>query len=379
MKKCRVALLIAVSVMIMLLPVTGVNSATETTITVDRVEVQEGGSVSVPFRLSNNVGILGATLTIRYDEDLVLTNVAKGTALPTLVMTNPGNLSANPINIVWDGMEADITNGTIVILTFTVPDKAGTYDISVSYKNEDIIDGNLLPVGVSIQNGGIVVSGEESQELPTISIGTVDAQPGEQVDVPISISGNTGMCGATLSIAYNDALVLSNITAGSALSTLTMTKPGSLSSNPFNLVWDGMEADSSNGVIAILTFTAPDTAGIYNIAATYNKDNMLDGDLRPFEIKIEQGRIKAGSVKQIVVKVDGKSVTLSSSDEVSGDVIIGFYSENNKLLSMKTYKAVNGDINLDNQENAYYAKAMWWERLGSLLPKCDAQRINLNN
>lgn len=36
-----------------------------------------------------------------------------------------------------------------------------------------------------------------------------------------------------------------------------MTKPGELTEKKINIVWDGMEEDSSNGVIAILNFSKP--------------------------------------------------------------------------------------------------------------------------
>lgn len=72
----------------------------------------------------------------------------------------------------------------------------------------------------------------------------------EEILVPIKISNNTGICGATLSVSYDDSLSLKSISTGDAFSSLIMTKPGNLTANPFNLVFDGIEADTTNGVIA---------------------------------------------------------------------------------------------------------------------------------
>lgn len=58
-----------------------------------------------------------------------------------------------------------------------------------------------------------------------INIGNITAVGGKTVDVPITLSGNTGICGANIVISYDKALSLTGITKGSALSTLTMTNP----------------------------------------------------------------------------------------------------------------------------------------------------------
>lgn len=80
----------------------------------------------------------------------------------------------------------------------------------------------------------------------TVTVGTVNAQKGQSVSVPITISGNTGICGARFAIAYSQKLKLTGVDRGTAFSSLTMTKPGDFSANPVYLVWDGMDADSSN-------------------------------------------------------------------------------------------------------------------------------------
>ena len=93
-------------------------------------------TIEVPIKISNNTGILGMTLQVAYDEGLTLTGVAKGGALSSLTFTKPGNFSANPVNLVWDGeAEADTSNGVIATLTFTVSmDSAKDYNIDITTK-----------------------------------------------------------------------------------------------------------------------------------------------------------------------------------------------------------------------------------------------------
>ena len=110
---------------------------------------------------------------------------------------------------------------------------------------------------------------------------------GETVDVPITLSGNSGICGANIVISYDKNLQLTGITKGSALSSLSMTKPGSIASNPFAVVWDGMEADSTNGTIAVLTFKTPSNAGKYSINVSYDEGDIVDGTLSPVNVTLK--------------------------------------------------------------------------------------------
>ena len=101
---------------------------------VAEVSAEAGSTVNVPIEISNNTGICGATLQVSYDKNLVLTEISSGDAFSSMTFTRPGNFSANPVNLVWDNVEADTTNGTIAVLTFQVPETAGTYAVSLSYQ-----------------------------------------------------------------------------------------------------------------------------------------------------------------------------------------------------------------------------------------------------
>ncbi|MBR0366335.1 MAG: hypothetical protein IJH94_05995, partial [Clostridia bacterium] len=102
----------------------------------------------------------------------------------------------------------------------------------------------------------------------TVTIPNVKAGQGKTVDVPITISNNPGIAGATLGITYNsDVLSLTDVTKGDAFSTLKLTRSASLTANPLRLVWDGTDDDTSEGTLATLTFSvnANATPGEYTI------------------------------------------------------------------------------------------------------------------
>ena len=148
-----------------------VNASTgRTIISVDKVVAGEESSVRVPVKIMNNEGLVGATITIEYDQALTLQSIDSGDAFSSLTMTKPGDLTEKKINIVWDGMEEDSSNGVIAVLNFSKPKKAGSYDVKISYEDGGIIDGNLQPVEVTMYNGSITVKGSSEGEKDSCAV-----------------------------------------------------------------------------------------------------------------------------------------------------------------------------------------------------------------
>ena len=371
-----ISFIVAVVMLMSLFP-TAIIAQSTTTIAVEKVTDVKGGEISVPIRISDNTGICGATISINYNKALTLKTIEKGAALSEMTMTKPGDITANPIRLVWDAMDPCSDNGIIAVLTFTVPNVVGKYDITISYGEGDIVDGNLSTVNAVVENGYIEITEQQPTEHATISIDNVTAAAGETVDVPIRITDNPGICGATLKFTYNNALTLTGVSAGSALTTLTMTKPGNLSSNPFNLMWDGLEPDSSEGIIAALKFTAPDAEGEYAITASYENGDIIDGDLNPIGAEIVQGKITVVPAKTATVLFSDKSIKLTNKTETDGKIIVALYS-GDILLSISQHEYSANPINISNIGDATLAKVMWWDSLSGMKPLSDYKTVNLN-
>lgn len=366
-------------VSLFLLQASNIAAVSATTISVEDTIVAENEEIAVPIKITNNAGVCGATISISYDNSLVLNRVDSGSALSSLVMTKPGDLAANPFNIVFDGIEEDNTNGVIAYLYFNGVPESGTYDISVTYKDGDIVNGNLEPLEIQMVNGQVIVgtgSGGETDDHdgPVITVGKVTANPGSAVDVPVYISGNTGICGATMKITYDEALTLTQITKGNALNSLVMTKPGNMAANPFNLVFDGIEEDNTNGVFFTLTFTAPQSTGLYDIAASYEAGDIVDGSLIPVDVLIETGSIAVGD-NNIEVMVDDQIVHLPGIRGTDGNVFVAFYNALGRMTSVKLYGTDNPEIYVVSDTDAKYAKVLCWS--DALIPLCEAQKITL--
>lgn len=375
MKKIIHTFIFSFLICLLLIPVSAVY-ANNTEINIGDVTAMGGETVDVPITLSGNSGICGANIVISYDKNLQLTGITKGSALSSLAMTKPGSIASNPFAVVWDGMEADSTNGTIAVLTFKTPSNAGKYSINVSYDEGDIVDGTLLPVSVTLKNGSITVEDSSPVSGTIITVDTVTAQAGESFTVPVRIAGNTGVCGATLTFDYSTSLTLTNIAKGDGFSSLTMTKPGSYSSGPFVLVWDGLEADTSNGVIAYLTFTAPKTEGSYDISVSYDGGDIVDGELKSVNVGLVQGKALIKSGKKINIKIDGVNYAIASDTHNTETVLISFYDKNKNLVTLKKYDNSENVI-VSSPQNASSAKIMLWNSIVGMKPLCVSENIRI--
>lgn len=170
MKINRFLMIMVCTIVLLLYWAAPVQAAGKPVVSVDAISAQAGETVTVPIRISNNTGICGATLKVNYDHELTLTGVNVGEAWSTLTMTKPGNFSSNPIRIVWDGMDADYSNGIIANLIFTAPQKNGNYKVSVSYDAGDVMDGNLDAVSLTVIAGSIEVESKAQASVDTAAL-----------------------------------------------------------------------------------------------------------------------------------------------------------------------------------------------------------------
>ena len=352
-----------------------ISASAETKISVDQIVTESTDLISVPIRIEGNTGMCGAALSIKYDKNLILTSIEKGEALPSLTLTKSAELSSNPQKLVWDGIDSDSTNGVIAKMYFKVPEKCGTYNVEISYEQGDIVDGNLQAIDVNVQNGYIMIE-EKEENLAERSVGNVKAKIGIEIKVPINISDNPGICGAALSVSYDKSLKLSGISYGEALTSLTMTRPGNLLSNPIKIIWDGLEADNTNGSIAILSFITPNEAGQYNISVAYEQGDIVDGNLDPIKINTKSGTITVEEPQKINVNISGKQVLIGDSSNSDQKVIISYFDDQGLLKSIKTYPVAD-EIQDEANQDASFAKVMLWNSLTKMRPMCTTETVNL--
>lgn len=170
MKKRIISLLLVLTFMLSMVPSFGITvSATsdvtsiesEAVITVEEIWGNPGKTVDLDLILTENPGILGATITISWDENLTLVADASGEAVNHMTYTSPSRYVASGTNFVWFGNEVDeAIDGTILTLTFQVSESAQNNDIlpvRVTYTLGDVIDENDNDVILNITDGSVRV------------------------------------------------------------------------------------------------------------------------------------------------------------------------------------------------------------------------------
>lgn len=165
-KKIVIPIMIVLSIILSVFISPMIFAASDAKITVSTVSAKPGDTVDVAVTFANNPGIMGATLTVTYDDNaLTLQSVQDGGILGT--QSHKPELKS-PYTLAWSDDTAvtnNTSNGVAAALTFKVSDSAvagQSYPIAVSYDydNYDIYDVDLDPVDFALVNGSVNVFAE---------------------------------------------------------------------------------------------------------------------------------------------------------------------------------------------------------------------------
>ncbi len=134
---------------------------TEPTVYVSNAYASAGETVQVTVNIANNPGIAGAKLKLTYHEGLTLADATLGDAFAVLDYIAPAALKNNCF-FNWDSlMQQSNSDGTVLVLTFTVCDSAvagAVYNIDVTYTAGDVYDTNLEDVTLNTVSGTIKIN-----------------------------------------------------------------------------------------------------------------------------------------------------------------------------------------------------------------------------
>ena len=167
--------------------------------------------------------------------------------------------------------DEDITIADVVILNRHVLGKEKLADAQLAFADING-DGDVTIADVVILNR--VVLGRESltaetslseEEVPVvgntenssgmqISVKDVNAEPGATVDVPVYLTGNTGLAGLALTVNLPEGYTLNSINAGDILKT------GSFSFYGQNCTWYAGDNVTADGLLLTLNITVPKDA-----------------------------------------------------------------------------------------------------------------------
>lgn len=225
---------------------------------------------------TGEIDVLKTARITSLDNDYVLfvtafdIDAAKAQGADTLVYTiNDREYTTDTyysaVALKTDKNDATVTR-TFVASDIYKDEKYANYMLAVLELENDVAATNTYEVYLTIRCGSdTVAAGEKIRATvaateSTMVIGSVSASAGGEVDVTIRLENNPGVSGIQLDIDFDDALTLTSVTAGTAFSALTFTKPGNFAA-PCTFLWDSAGATAVNdGVLLTLHFTVSDQA-----------------------------------------------------------------------------------------------------------------------
>ena len=144
---------------------------------------------------------------------------------------------------------------------------------------------------------------ETGRASTQINAENVEATPGSEVAVRITISGNPGIIGAKLEVSYNKLLTLKSATSGDAWSKLTMTSPPLFTNTGCSFVWDTSDIalnDIKDGAILILNFIVSPRAvsgDLLEVSLSSRENDFCDRNVETVDVKINSGGISVRAVR----------------------------------------------------------------------------------
>ncbi len=239
----------------------------------DAIKAEAGKTIQVPVYIKNNPGIMGAGIQVQYDaEAFTPVSVTAGKLMSSGVLNDSIETSkTNQFKVVWASSENMTENGTLFIISFAVSEYVrGSHEIRLTSEQQDTF--NELWEDVELEGSVINVDiSDPVYDEANISGKYEDTVAcGSKAVIPISISNNSSVTEAEISIKY-DKDVFSNVKVTSALADKCEFKE---ISNGIQVSLSGIETSKETKTLMSLTFDVADyTGGQFNF--TLESDDVI--------------------------------------------------------------------------------------------------------
>lgn len=135
-------------------------SAVDNRVYADTATVEAGEQVTIPIKIENNNGFMGFSVTLTYDADVLTpVSVSKGSMLSGIFNDSIETSTENSFKVVFTGTDDIVSDGVLFEAVFDVADSAsGTYDIRLSYSQQDTFKEDWSNAVFNCENAEIVVT-----------------------------------------------------------------------------------------------------------------------------------------------------------------------------------------------------------------------------
>ena len=365
------------------------------------VEGEAGADVDVPITIKGDTGTAGMVLEMSADSNLKLKRRLNGDAYEGAPTWNKDTLT-----YVWnagDGRNLVAADGAVLTtLKFTVPADAQPGDeYPISFRSDlcKVIDQEGVQLNITYVDGMIKIPGEATTttaapatttKAPTTTtkseapvggvvyeIATVEGEAGADVDVPITIKGDTGTAGMVLEMSADSNLKLKRRLNGDAYEGAPTWNKDTLT-----YVWnagDGRNLVAADGaVLTTLKFTVPADA--------------QPGDEYPISFRSDLCKvIDQEGVELNITYVDGKIVIPGTATTTKAPATTTSEAPATTTSTQTTTTApvgtvLYGDTNVDGRVsiadavllNKYLAGKAEMTEQGKINADCDKHSTELN-
>ena len=181
---------------------------------------------------------------------------------------------------------------------------------------------------------------DDSSESPTFRIGSVQAAPGETVQIALSVENNPGFIATMMNISYDpQVLTLTGIENGTVFPDDVFCYGGSMTEIPYKFLWiDALHTENytQDGTLATFTFSVDENAsGMTQIALSYDAGSTIDVDITPVAFAVENGTVEI---------LSGCTVSLDANGGVCGiPAITAYLNEPYGVLPVATKEGFTFD------------------------------------
>lgn len=174
MKKTLSIILAAVMLITSLSVFTVAEAASNPTISAESTTVQAGETMELNLSISNNPGMSGLVVTLRYDRDVfTLESAENGDLFDSLTYAT---------NFAWDNSANVMQDGVLATVVFSVADDAATDDYTIEVVVRECVNMDLDDVDCDASNGTVHVDAKPiaatgvSLNTETLSLMTGDSE-----------------------------------------------------------------------------------------------------------------------------------------------------------------------------------------------------------
>lgn len=158
--------------------------------------------ISVPVCISQNSGILGFSISLSYDADILEPiSVIPNDTISGYMNDNIASSGTNSFSVVWFGTDVYADDGILFTATFRLKtSEAVSTRIMTTYSSEDTFDGDYNDVSLACRD--IVIS-TDATTVAEIYANDMTVESGATFSVPVYVHNPSGLTQAAVAFSYD--------------------------------------------------------------------------------------------------------------------------------------------------------------------------------